>query len=287
MLFFDEEPILDFTDWNLVHVFLFTFSLMATLAELTLRARFGQHAYKDQSTLAAVLTFWFGIEAYFRAVVIVFSWHSLTPLECELFEACEVYSLAAHWLTTEILPSLFALGLALSLLLMLNLSLGWARWQVFFLQYVLLVLGLLWACVSLAWDLVLVGLSSVWADASPMTLYPQTRSSLTYDHQLSTTDRFDWHKETQLPFVARFEDLFFFSLQLFTLVSLYCALVVAGFFLLDLLQAPQRCLSYTQLSIVGLWLEHVVWAYVSIFFTFGLISYRVACRVPYEFLWLF
>lgn len=64
---------LDFTDFNLIHAALFTFAAVSVLAEQTLRARYGQHAYKDQTALVALLTFWFGLENYFRLVVLVFS----------------------------------------------------------------------------------------------------------------------------------------------------------------------------------------------------------------------
>lgn len=53
----DDECVLDFTDLNILHVFLFTFSVCAILAEQTLRARYGQQAYVDTSALGAALTF--------------------------------------------------------------------------------------------------------------------------------------------------------------------------------------------------------------------------------------
>ncbi len=53
----DEEPILDLTDLNYLHIVLLALSLCVVIYEPTLRARSGQFVYKDFVTLAAVLTF--------------------------------------------------------------------------------------------------------------------------------------------------------------------------------------------------------------------------------------
>jgi hypothetical protein len=54
---FDEEPVLDLTDLNILHVWLLAVSLCVVLYEPTLRARSGQLVYKDFVTLAAIFTF--------------------------------------------------------------------------------------------------------------------------------------------------------------------------------------------------------------------------------------
>lgn len=54
---FDEEPILDLTDLNALHIWVLVLSLCVVLYEPTLRARSGQLVYKDFVTLAAIFTF--------------------------------------------------------------------------------------------------------------------------------------------------------------------------------------------------------------------------------------
>ena len=54
---FDEEPILDLTDLNVLHIWVLVLSLCVVLYEPTLRARSGQLVYKDFVTLAAIFTF--------------------------------------------------------------------------------------------------------------------------------------------------------------------------------------------------------------------------------------
>lgn len=115
-----------------------------------------------------------------------------------------------HWVTVEILPSFLVLAFVLGCIILQNLAVGWARWQLSLMQHLALTLSLLHACVSLAWDLVLAGLSSLSSDTAADSFYTQVRTTLTYNQQLGVSDRFDWHRETRLPFAARFEDVFFF-----------------------------------------------------------------------------
>jgi hypothetical protein len=57
-LLFDEEPVFDFSDWNVTHVLLFAVSLFVVIWENSMRARLGQWVYKDQVLLFASLTFY-------------------------------------------------------------------------------------------------------------------------------------------------------------------------------------------------------------------------------------
>lgn len=54
---FDEEPVLDLTDINVLHIWILALCLCIVLFEPTLRARSGQLVYKDTVTLVAILTF--------------------------------------------------------------------------------------------------------------------------------------------------------------------------------------------------------------------------------------
>lgn len=209
-LFFDEEPVFDFSDWNLIHVAMFTLAAVSICFDLTMRSRYGQFVHKDQSALCATLTFWFWLENYFRAVVIIFSFHSLTPLEAELFELVEVYNLMAIWISCEILPCLMMLGLIFTLAHCANVLLGWARWSLVLYIYMTITLLLTWSLLAMLWDLVLVGLSSFFAESAPAGFYNQAKTSLLYNHQSKVSERFDWHKEASQVFTMRFEGLFFF-----------------------------------------------------------------------------
>ena len=88
---FDEEPILDMSDLNLLHVWVLTFALLITYFDLVLRARVGQYLSKDVVLVGAAFTFVWGLENYVRVLLLVFCLHNLLPLEIDLFELIEVY----------------------------------------------------------------------------------------------------------------------------------------------------------------------------------------------------
>jgi hypothetical protein len=72
----------------------------------------------------------------------------------------------------------------------------------------------------MAWDLVIAGLSSNIEETGQEVFYLQPKSPLTYNNQFQLIDPFDWHKANTFAFTMRFEDLFFFSLELLLLLSL-------------------------------------------------------------------
>lgn len=119
---FDEEPVLDFTDLNVLHVALFALSIAAILAELAARARYGHYLYKDTASLLAAMAFWLHIDNYVRAVWLILAFHALTPLEIDLIELVEAYHTAAAWLAAEILPALLCVAAAHGALAVLNLG---------------------------------------------------------------------------------------------------------------------------------------------------------------------
>lgn len=92
---FDEEPVFDYTDLNLLHVVLFAVSLCVVIAELVTRARFGHFTYKDVVSLLAAMAFWQQLDNYVRALLFIFAIHALTPLELDLLELTEAYHVSA------------------------------------------------------------------------------------------------------------------------------------------------------------------------------------------------
>jgi hypothetical protein len=74
-----------------VHIVLFLISAMSVVWDNVIRARYGQFVYKDQVLLFSTFSFWFFLENYTRAIVMIFCFHCLTPLELELVELTEVY----------------------------------------------------------------------------------------------------------------------------------------------------------------------------------------------------
>lgn len=141
-LFFDEEPVFDFTDWNLLHVWLLVFCISIILFEPTLRAQAGQFVYKDLVSMVAALTFWLGLENYVRLILVVFCLHNLFPLEVDLLEQTEVLLLYSNWLTLELLPAGFVLFLLVGLSHGLNAALGLLQGRLVTLLCVLICVGL-------------------------------------------------------------------------------------------------------------------------------------------------
>jgi hypothetical protein len=81
---------------------------------------------------------------------------------------------------------------------------------------------------------------------------------------------------------VRFEDLYFFFLQLFLLWDLVCSLVCWLYLLASSFDGRTVGLSYTQLGVGLLWLEHVCYAVVSVCFTLGVATLRILTRTPGE-----
>lgn len=53
----DEEPLLDFSDFNLLHVWVLCFCAFIVYFDLSLRARFGQFLFKDSVAGNAAFVF--------------------------------------------------------------------------------------------------------------------------------------------------------------------------------------------------------------------------------------
>jgi hypothetical protein len=281
---FDEEPILDFSDWNSLHVWLLTLSLFVVFFELTLRSRFGQFVYKDTASLFALFTFWFGLENYIRLLLLVFSSHALTPLEIELIELVEVYQYMSSWLVTQLLSPIICFS-ALYYTLYVKSCVN-AYSQVRFILYatMLIVVGLLFIFFLTGWDFLVSSFSSLSFWFQNEVFYLQPKTALTYDRGLMINDQFEWHRERTWPFSLHFEDLYFFFFQLMLIWSLACCLIFFFYLALTIIGGLVPALSYTQLSIAFLFFEHVLSLIAMMAINFVICGLRVWLRTPMEFL---
>jgi hypothetical protein len=217
---FDEEPLFDFSDWSVAQVFLFVLALCVCVWENSMRARLGQWAHKDQVLLFASLSFFWSMDNYVRAIVIIFCLHGLTPLEVELFEMVEVGSVLMVWWSSQVFPLLaYSIG-ALGLGIVLNMALGWGRSGLVLVLCSLIVALLSWVLFWMGWDLIFSGLSAEVGGLDQALFYIQARVGCTYDAVGGGGDQFDWHKDRGRPFVMRFEDFFVFILQLLNVISI-------------------------------------------------------------------
>lgn len=87
----DEEPVFDFSDWNLTHVCLLGLGFFSFSWENILRARSGAYVYKDLVLLYATFFFVYSLERYMQLIQIVFFCHCLAPLEVDLMDSVEVF----------------------------------------------------------------------------------------------------------------------------------------------------------------------------------------------------
>lgn len=283
---FDEEPVFDASDWNVLHCVLLLFSAMAVVWENTTRARYGQFVYKDQVLLFATFSFWFFLENYFRVVVIAFCLHSLVPLEAELIELVEVHQCLTRWINIAVLTPLLWLTLSIFFAILCNLSIGWARHQFILLLSICICLILLINIIFIGWDLVFASLTSANWFCDSDSFYIQTKSAITQDHYLNVQDQYDWHKDKMHPFVMRFEDLYMFFLQLFNLLSLTFCLIVWFSLTIDLAQLGLFGVSYTYFAVGIRWLEHTFWNFLLSYFSLFFISLRISLKTPLEFWFL-
>jgi len=90
----------------------------------------------------------------------------------------------------------------------------------------LLLLLLLFIFLISLWDFLATSLSGCLFHRDALSYYNVGRSTLGYDMILSGEDAYDWHSSSASSFIFRFEDLYFFFLQLFNLVALYSCIVV-------------------------------------------------------------
>lgn len=187
----DEEPLLDFTDLNLLHVGVLGIAGCVVIFEPVLRARSGQLVYKDVTTLLAAFTFWLQLENYIRVILLVCSLHALLPLEVDLFEVSALWGLAATWLTSELIPACLGVGLLCGVGLFLTRSFGSKR-RVLSLGALLLIClghGVLGGYAG--WDLLVGGLTSLTELEHGEVFYLSPRTGWTYDRGFRIADQFE------------------------------------------------------------------------------------------------
>ncbi len=281
---FDEEPILDFSDWNSIHVWLLVLSLFVVFFELTLRSRFGQFVYKDTASTFALFTFWFGLENYIRMLLMVFSSHALTPLEVELLELVEVYQYMSGWFVTQLLSPILCFSLLYCILYVKSSVNMYAQARFTLYATMLVVVGLLFIFLLTGWDFLVSSLSSLSFWFQNEVFYLQPKTALTYDRGLMISDQFEWHRERTWPFSLHFEDLYFFFFQLMLVWSLACCLVFFFYLALTILGGLIPAVSYTQLSVAFLFFEHILLLIAMIAVNFAICGFRVWLRTPTEFL---
>lgn len=288
-LFFDEEPLLDPTDWNIVHIVLFLISAMSVVWDNVIRARYGQFVYKDQVLLFSTFSFWFFLENYTRAIVMIFCFHCLTPLELELVELTEVYQSLLVWYTADVLPLLLLLVFSFFLVTTINSFLSWSTSRYIVLSVFILVALLTTSLLIMLWDFVLSSMTSCMFRQNVRSYYNGGRSALGYDMTLFAEDTFDWHKSNPNSFIFRFEDSYFFFLQLFNIIALYSCTVVWLFFFFDIVVNQNSSTtntlntSYTFTGVCIRWLDHALWCFYYSYGAIMFIGLRVTLRIAADF----
>jgi hypothetical protein len=135
----------------------------------------------------------------------------------------------------------------------------------------------------LAWDFLIASFSSIveWEQAE--VFYLQPRTGWTYNRALRVADQFEWHRERTSPYSLKFEDLYFFFLQLLLVWDVICSTVVWFYIFANCFMGRGLTLSYTQLSLGFLWLEHLGVALLFNTLTICASSFRTLFRAPGEF----
>lgn len=240
----DEEPVFDFSDWNLTHVCLLGLGFFSFSWENILRARSGAYVYKDLVLLYATFFFVYSLERYMQLIQIVFFCHCLAPLEVDLMDSVEVFleyfAVASVYLSvTVVWVVLLSL---IALLGAINLSFGKLTLSRVSSSLVCIGLALGWLVVG--WDLSINSLSLLDIGGGSALLYSHSPTSLTYNSISNSPDQFDWHKEQVRPFMLRFEVFYLFTMQLFLFVSLGLGAWVWGLIALDSQTTNARALTF-------------------------------------------
>lgn len=289
--FFDEEPLLDPTDWNIVHTIFLFLALLVVVNENTVRARFGQFVYKDQVLLFATFSFWFSIENWSRLIVVFFCFHCLTPLELELIDLVDIFSGLSSWAAANLLPFWIFSGLSYVALAFVNLNVQSLNRRTTLLVLSMLFVASLLCFLTMIWDFLLSSLTSTSFACDRASLYyNNTRTPTAYDSVLGGSDFFDWHRSSSESTVIRFEDSYCFFLQLLNIVAFYAYLIVFLFLLIDFSgitgtteSSGMHSVSTTYIGILMRWLDHVCLVFFVGNFSLVLVSLRLAFKVFLDF----
>lgn len=277
----DEEPIFDFSDWNLTHVILLGLGFFSFSWENILRSRSGAYVYKDLVLLYATFFFVYSLERYMQLVQIVFFCHCLAPLEIDLMDSVEVFleyfAIASAYLSVSVVwVTLLSL---IALLGAINLSFGRLVFSRLLASVVCIGLALSWLVVG--WDLSINSLSLLDIGGGSSLLYAHSPTSLTYNSISNNIDQFDWHKEQVRPFMVRFEAFYLFAMQLFLFLTLGLGAWVWGLISLDSQGTDTRAITFWGLGIRNL--THIITTNLISFVLLGLPYLRVFLHIPYEY----
>lgn len=280
-LFFDEEPLFDFTDLNITHVLLFTFCLTFIWAEHVLRSRFGQFTYKDQVAFYGALGWLNLMNNYFRLLFAIFSLHALVPLEADLIEQSESLFLCINYFSVTMGKPLLFISFVWGLGFFLNLTMSFGRKVM---QLISLSLGLVFltmGAVFLVWDLLLIGHSFfINHNLNPRSVYYLwSKTGWTYDlDERVSADIYDWHRGHNSPYVIYFRDSYMFFLQLYLGYLYFFAIWVWSLVLKDVVRNESRVLSYTQLAFAMVTIEYIFYGFLFTLALFAISGFRIFLR---------
>jgi hypothetical protein len=280
----DEEPVFDFSDWNLTQIILLALGLMAVVWENLLRVRAGAYVYKDLVLTYATFFFIFSLERYMQLIQVIFFCHCLSPLEIDLMDSTEVFleyfGVASFYLVrvTFLIVFLWTLATIGSKSLIVGRGVAYQ----FLATFICLSIVITWLVVG--WDLSINSLSLLDVGAGSELLYPHSPSSMTYNSISNNGDQFDWHKEQIRPFMVRFEVLYLFAMQLFLFITLGLNAWIWGLLVIDALSSQARAVTFWGLGLRAL--GHTVATNIISFVLLGLPYLRALTHVPYEFMFL-
>lgn len=285
----DEEPFIDFTDWNIVHVIIFLFCVKVIVWDSLLRSKYGQWIYKDQVLILSTFNFWYQIENYCRIIIIGFCIHCLTPLESELVDLVDVFQNILVWYTSDILPTTLCISIIMLLIYLVNFFINWQYRRLLVLTSSFIVFLISINLLIIIWDFISSSLSNYIFQNNPKQLYIQNRTNISYNMLFQVEDMYDWHISQPQTFVFRFEDLYFFYLQLFNIVSLYSCCFIWILFLHNILN-NKLSIPYTSNLFLGIcirWTDHTFWCFLYSHIIVIFTSIRIYLRLTLELgIWL-
>ena len=279
----DDEPAMDFTDWNILHIGLVAVTVAALYSEFSQRAQAGQLVSKDYSILRSALSFTITLSQYARMLVLTLAGHSLLSLETDTFELSETFSAFANWFVADMLVPFFFFGIIMIALHILRLALRERHRSMQLFLCFSITLLLLNIAVLIAWDLAGAGLSAFTNHSMGSTYYGTSKTPLTHERNsysnYSGGEAYEWHRERTWPFVSRQEDLYFFILNLTLLFDISrCILTWAHL----TAQIASRPVSYSYIAYVTAELENLFVALASLFVLGVLLGLRLFNRTAWE-----
>lgn len=282
--FFDEEPFFDMTDLNIIHIFFLIVTLVSIVYENIIKSRYGQFLFKDQVLLFSTFSYFFFLQNYVIIVIFIFFFHSLVPLEIELFELVEIYSTLFSWLTYNIISNLIIMTVIFLLILFLNFYINWNNKKVTFIFSIFLFFFFILNLILILFDFLFSTLTNTLFWNNFKLFYFQSKTTLTYDSILYANDQYDWHRETTNFFIFRFEDLFIYSVELLTIFSFLCLLIILFFILYDFFNNlfNNKDISYISFSVLYTWLNNCLFIFLLNYIAILFVGLRVSFKILIE-----